>query len=57
MSSADISTKQNMDDLVKVGEGLLDTLVSRVNTDTGAVEVVPADGTNRDALKRYNFCC
>ncbi|XP_071730934.1 patatin-like protein 3 [Rutidosis leptorrhynchoides] len=53
VSSVDVSTKQNLEDLVKVGEGLLDSLVSRVNTDTGEVQVVPADGTNREALKTF----
>lgn len=53
MASVDVATKQNLDDLVKVGEGLLDSPVSRVNSDTGGVEPVTNGGTNREALKRY----
>nr|XP_043616557.1 patatin-like protein 3 [Erigeron canadensis] len=53
LASVDMSTEENLDGLVKVGEELLDTQVSRVNTDTGLVEPVPAAGTNREALKRF----
>ena len=53
MASVDVATKQNLDDLVKVGEGLLDSPVSRVNSVTGGVEPVTNGGTNREALKRY----
>lgn len=54
LASVDIATKKNLDDLVKVGEGILDNLVSRVNSDTGDFEPVPDGGSNREALKRYN---
>ncbi|PWA45763.1 acyl transferase/acyl hydrolase/lysophospholipase [Artemisia annua] len=53
MASVDVATKQNLDDLMKVGEGLLDSPVSRVNSDTGGVEPVTNGGTNREALKRF----
>lgn len=50
-SSVDISTKKNLDNLVKIGEQLLDKPVSRVNLDTGRNEPV-GNERNRDALKR-----
>ncbi|KAI3785045.1 hypothetical protein L1987_44154 [Smallanthus sonchifolius] len=53
LASVDRATKQNLDDLVKVGEGLLDKLVSRVNSDTGEFEPVVNGGSNREALKRF----
>ncbi|KAK1433047.1 hypothetical protein QVD17_09953 [Tagetes erecta] len=51
LASVDVATKENLDGLVKVGVGLLDSPVTRVNTDTGEVEEVPDGGTNREALK------
>ncbi|XP_024977805.1 patatin-like protein 1 [Cynara cardunculus var. scolymus] len=53
LASTDIATKQNLDDLVKVGERLLDDSVSRMNSTTGVVEPIPDGGTNRDVLKRF----
>ncbi|XP_076959300.1 patatin-like protein 3 isoform X1 [Bidens hawaiensis] len=53
LASVDITAKKNLDGLVKVGEGLLDNLVSRVNSDTGDFEPVPDGGSNREALKRF----
>ncbi|XP_021983158.1 patatin-like protein 5 isoform X3 [Helianthus annuus] len=53
LASVDVATKENLEGLVKAGEGLLDNLVSRVNTSTGIVEPVPNGGTNREALKRF----
>ncbi|KAF7137540.1 hypothetical protein RHSIM_Rhsim07G0230500 [Rhododendron simsii] len=52
VSSVDVATKTNLEDLVKVGEGLLKKPVSRVNLDTGLNE--PCDEeTNEEALKRF----
>ncbi|GAV84789.1 Patatin domain-containing protein [Cephalotus follicularis] len=52
ISSVDIATKKNLDDLVKVGEGLLKKPVSRVNLETGIFE--PCNqGTNEEALKMF----
>uniref|UniRef100_A0A5B6YT13 Patatin-like protein 3 n=1 Tax=Davidia involucrata TaxID=16924 RepID=A0A5B6YT13_DAVIN len=52
VSSVDIATKKNLEDLVKVGDGLLKKPVSRVNLETGIVE--PSDQeTNAEALKRF----
>lgn len=50
-SSVDIATKENLEQLVKIGEDLLDKPVSRVNIDTGRNEPV-GEEKNRDALKR-----
>ncbi|GKV30413.1 hypothetical protein SLEP1_g39224 [Rubroshorea leprosula] len=52
VSSVDVATKKNLDDLVKVGEELLKKPVSRVNLETGLYE--PFDkGSNEEALKRF----
>lgn len=52
VSSVDIATEKNLEDLVKVGERLLKKPVSRVNLETGLVE--PSDKeTNEDALRRF----
>ncbi|CAD5188267.1 unnamed protein product [Musa acuminata subsp. malaccensis] len=54
VSSADISTEENLDDLVSVGERLLKKPVSRVNLETGVFEPVGnGEGTNEDALRRF----
>ncbi|CAA7395603.1 unnamed protein product [Spirodela intermedia] len=50
-SSVDISTKENLDNLIDIGKKLLDKPVSRVNLNTGRNEPF-GDETNRDALKR-----
>jgi hypothetical protein len=52
LASVDIATRENLENLVKVGEGLLKKPVSRVNLDTGVFE--PANQlTNEDALIKY----
>ncbi|KAJ6722447.1 XYLOSE ISOMERASE [Salix koriyanagi] len=49
LSSMDVATKENLENLVKVGEKLLKKPLSRVNLDTGVFE--PADEmTNEKAL-------
>ncbi|XP_047156572.1 patatin-like protein 3 [Vigna umbellata] len=53
LASVDIATKENLDNLVKVGEELLKKAVTRVNLDTGLYEPVPDKGTNAEALKRF----
>lgn len=51
-SSVDIATKENLENLVKIGERLLKKPIARVNLETGVCE--PSDwGTNEKALKRY----
>ncbi|PSS17241.1 Patatin-like protein [Actinidia chinensis var. chinensis] len=52
VSSVDVATKKNLDDLVKVGEGLLKKPVSRVNLETGLVEPSNQE-TNEEALRRF----
>lgn len=52
VSSVDVATKKNLDDLVKVGEGLLKKPVSRVNLETGVFEPFGKE-TNEEALIRY----
>ncbi|KAI5665926.1 hypothetical protein M9H77_15779 [Catharanthus roseus] len=51
VSSVDVSTKENMNNLKKVGEGLLQKPACRVNLNTGAYE--PLDHSNMEALKRF----
>ncbi|XP_038978719.1 patatin-like protein 2 [Phoenix dactylifera] len=54
VSSVDVSTKDNLQDLVKRGEQLLKKPVSRVNLETGVFETVGnGEGTNKDALRRF----
>ncbi|KAF5197563.1 hypothetical protein FRX31_012850, partial [Thalictrum thalictroides] len=49
-SSTDIATKENLENLVKVGEKLLKKPVSRVNLQTGLTEPVTNGGTNGETL-------
>ncbi|KAG4157941.1 hypothetical protein ERO13_D02G092500v2 [Gossypium hirsutum] len=51
VTSVDISTKENLENLVKLGEELLKKPVSRVNLETGKFEPVD-QGTNEEALIR-----
>lgn len=52
VASVDVATKKNLDELVKVGEGLLKKPVSRVNLQTGMYETANHE-TNEEALTRY----
>lgn len=52
VSSVDISTKENLKELVETGENLLKKPVSRVNLQTGIFETIENGGTNAEALKR-----
>ena len=52
VTSVDVATKQNMYDLVKVGEELLKKPVARVNLETGIYEASNHE-TNEAALIRY----
>ncbi|KAL5712683.1 hypothetical protein ACHQM5_014829 [Ranunculus cassubicifolius] len=52
-SSTDISTKENMSNLVKIRNELLKKPVSRVNIETGKQEEIKGEGTNEDTLTRY----
>lgn len=54
VSSVDVATTKNLNELVKVGEELLKKPVSRVNLDTGIYEPVNGE-TNEQALIRYHM--
>ncbi|XP_008444643.1 patatin-like protein 2 [Cucumis melo] len=54
LSSVDVATEKNLNDLVKVGESLLKKQVSRVNLQTGIFEDCPSNSeTNDQALTRF----
>nr|XP_027095218.1 patatin-like protein 2 isoform X2 [Coffea arabica] len=53
VSSVDIATKKNLDNLVITGTQLLKKPGSRVNQQTGSVETIANGGTNEEALKRF----
>lgn len=54
VSSVDISTKENLENLAKVAQVLLKKPVSRVNLDTGNFEPSKHDHeTNEQAIIRY----
>ncbi|KAK2998497.1 hypothetical protein RJ639_023500, partial [Escallonia herrerae] len=53
LSSLAVATPENLENLVKVGEGLLKKPVSRVNMDTGHYQTVENGGTNMVALQRF----
>ncbi|XP_073103431.1 patatin-like protein 2 isoform X1 [Elaeis guineensis] len=54
IASVDIATKENLENLAKVGENLLKKPVSRVNLETGHFEPVgKGEGTNEEALIRF----
>ncbi|KAK1313343.1 hypothetical protein QJS10_CPA06g02281 [Acorus calamus] len=53
-SSVHIATKENLNNLVKIGEELLKKPVSRVNLETGLFEPIDnGDQTNEEALIRF----
>ncbi|CAL9127206.1 unnamed protein product [Musa textilis] len=49
-SSVDVSTTENLQELVQIGKNLLKKPVSRVNLETGVFEELDGEGTNADAL-------
>ncbi|CAL9228230.1 unnamed protein product [Arabidopsis halleri] len=53
LGSVDISTEENMEGLVEVGEALLKKRVSRVNLETGHYQPISENVTNEAALKRF----
>ncbi|KAL0377727.1 UNVERIFIED_CONTAM: Patatin-like protein 1 [Sesamum radiatum] len=53
LTTADISTKKNLESLVKVGEELLKKPVSQVNCATGNFEPIDNGGTNMHALQKF----
>ncbi|KAI6688153.1 hypothetical protein NL676_024981, partial [Syzygium grande] len=50
LSSVDVATKKNLNDLVKTGEVLLKKPVSRANLETGVCEPTSSQETNEEAL-------
>lgn len=52
LASVDVATKENLGNLVKLGENLLKKPVSRINLDTGLYEAIENGGTNEEALQR-----
>ncbi|XP_057827353.2 patatin-like protein 2 [Cryptomeria japonica] len=52
-ASVDISTPENLKELIKIGKKLLDKPVSRVDLETGLFDNVNGEGTNSDALIRF----
>jgi len=54
LSSVDVATKENLENLVKVGEKLLEKPISRVNLATGVYEPINKM-TNEEALTKYIY--
>ncbi|KAL1552527.1 patatin-like protein 2 isoform X2 [Salvia divinorum] len=52
-SSMDVTTEENLNDLVGIGEALLHSPFSRVNLQTGNSEPVVGGGTNQDVLIKF----
>jgi hypothetical protein len=52
-ASVDVATKENLDNLVDIGQDLLNKPESRVDWETGLTVTIENGGTNEDALKRY----
>ncbi|CBI21443.3 hypothetical protein VitviT2T_011061 [Vitis vinifera] len=53
LASLDVATKENLNNLVQVGEKLLKKPVSRVNLETGQYEPVKNGGSNEKALRKF----
>ncbi|KAG5542180.1 hypothetical protein RHGRI_021894 [Rhododendron griersonianum] len=52
-ASVDVSTRENLEKLVKIGESLLKKPVSRVNLESGVTEPIDNGDTNEHALKKF----
>jgi len=50
-----MATEENLNELVSVGESLLDKPVSRINLKTGVYESARPSETNKEALTRYKY--
>jgi predicted acylesterase/phospholipase RssA len=53
LSSVDVTTKENMESLINIGNELLKKPVSRINLETGLYDACDSEGTNGDALARF----
>lgn len=51
-ASTDVATEKNLENLVKIGQELLNKPASRVDPETGHLKAIPHLGTNADALRR-----
>ncbi|XP_047078067.1 patatin-like protein 1 [Lolium rigidum] len=51
-ATVDVATPENMQELIRIGERMLDQPVSRVDVETGKYVVVPGAGSNAKALAR-----
>ncbi|KAJ4790665.1 Patatin [Rhynchospora pubera] len=52
-STVDVTTRENMENLINIGKRLLKQPVSRVNLETGAYEPCSEEGTNEEALIKF----
>ncbi|XP_010680489.2 patatin-like protein 1 [Beta vulgaris subsp. vulgaris] len=52
-ASTDVATEKNLENLVKIGQELLNKPASRVDPETGHLKAIPHLGTNADALRRF----
>ncbi|CAL5085656.1 unnamed protein product [Urochloa decumbens] len=52
-ATVDVATKENMEELVRIGERMLGKTVSRVDMETGKPVPAPEEGTNADALASF----
>ncbi|CAH8344326.1 unnamed protein product [Eruca vesicaria subsp. sativa] len=53
VSSMDLATKSNLENLVKIGEKVLKNRVMHMNIDAGVYEHTPENVTNEEELKRF----
>ncbi|KAH0971412.1 hypothetical protein GBA52_023568 [Prunus armeniaca] len=53
LASADKATQENLENLVEVGNQLLQKPISTMDLDTGLYEPVENGGTNQQALQRF----
>ncbi|KAF5955724.1 hypothetical protein HYC85_008580 [Camellia sinensis] len=51
-ASVDVSTKENLEKLVKIGESVLKKPISKVNLEINLSKPIENGGTNEDALKK-----
>ena len=59
VSTMDLATKSNLENLQKIGEKMLTNRVMQMNIDTGVYEPVAENITNDEQLKRWlsNYEC
>ncbi|TVU37894.1 hypothetical protein EJB05_11237, partial [Eragrostis curvula] len=52
-ATVDVATKENMEELIRIGKRMLGAFVSRVDMETGKPVPMPDKGTNAEALTRF----